>query len=132
MLCDWYGGFFARKGSRTGMARTVGVGIQCFDKIIEGDYFYIDKTGFIKEWWESGYGRYDVMLEPRNCHEDAYILEFKVFQANKEKNLEETVKTALKQIEEKQYTATLETKGITKECIHKYGFAFDGKRVLIG
>ena len=81
---------------------------------------------------ESGYGRYDVMLEPRNCHEDAYILEFKVFQANKEKNLEETVKTALKQIEEKQYTAILETKGITKECIHKYGFAFDGKRVLIG
>ena len=72
------------------------------------------------------------MLEPRNCHEDAYILEFKVFQANKEKNLEETVKTALKQIEEKQYTAILETKGITKECIHKYGFAFDGKRVLIG
>ena len=36
------------------MERTVGIGIQSFDKIIEGNYFYIDKTLFIKEWWESG------------------------------------------------------------------------------
>ena len=36
------------------MARTVGIGIQCFDKIRENHYFYIDKTCFIKEWWESG------------------------------------------------------------------------------
>lgn len=36
------------------MARTVGIGIQDFGKIIENDYFYVDKTAFIKEWWESG------------------------------------------------------------------------------
>lgn len=36
------------------MAKTIGIGIQSFDKIIEGNYFYIDKTSFIKEWWESG------------------------------------------------------------------------------
>ena len=36
------------------MARTVGIGIQNFDKMITNDYFYIDKTLFIKEWWESG------------------------------------------------------------------------------
>ena len=36
------------------MAKTVGIGIQNFDKIIENQYFYIDKTSFIKEWWESG------------------------------------------------------------------------------
>ena len=35
------------------MAKTVAIGIQSFDKIIEGNYFYIDKTSFIKEWWES-------------------------------------------------------------------------------
>ena len=36
------------------MARTVGIGIQSFDKIREENYFYIDKTEFIREWWESG------------------------------------------------------------------------------
>ena len=36
------------------MARTVGIGIQNFDEIISENYFYIDKTHFIKEWWESG------------------------------------------------------------------------------
>ena len=35
------------------MKRTVGIGIQSFEKIIQGNYFYIDKTHFIKEWWES-------------------------------------------------------------------------------
>ena len=35
------------------MARTVGIGIQDFEKIIEGNCFYVDKTAFIKEWWES-------------------------------------------------------------------------------
>ncbi len=36
------------------MARTIAIGEQDFGKIIEKDYFYIDKTGFIKEWWENG------------------------------------------------------------------------------
>ena len=48
------------------MPRTVAIGIQDFEKIRNGNYFYIDKTSFIKEWWESGFGRYDVMLEPKN------------------------------------------------------------------
>ena len=45
---------YGQEGRGTSMARTIGVGIQSFDKIIEDDYFYIDKTSFIKEWWESG------------------------------------------------------------------------------
>lgn len=82
---------------------------------------------------ESGFGRYDVMLEPKNPKEgDAIILEFKVFNRRKENSLEDTVQGALRQIEEKQYETELVARGIPKEKIHKYGFAFEGKKVLIG
>ena len=81
---------------------------------------------------ESGFGRYDVMLEPKNKEDDAIILEFKVFNPRKESSLEETVKSALDQIEEKDYESSLIAKGISKERIRRYGFAFEGKKVLIG
>lgn len=81
---------------------------------------------------ESGFGRYDVMLEPvRPDRDDGIILEFKVFQPRKEKSLEDTVRAALKQLEEKKYETVLVSKGIPKERIRKYGFAFRGKEVLI-
>ncbi len=81
---------------------------------------------------ESGFGRYDVMLEPLNAKDNAIILEFKVRAPEEEKTLEETVQAALLQIEEKKYAQTLVTKGIPEERIRKYGFAFEGKEVLIG
>ena len=81
---------------------------------------------------ESGFGRYDVVLEPRSKEERAFILEFKTYDKADEEGLKETVQAALKQIEEKQYEADLLAKGISAERIRKYGFAFEGKKVLIG
>ena len=82
---------------------------------------------------ESGFGRYDVMLEPRDPQkDDAIILEFKVFDPEEENTLIDAVQEALRQIERKQYAAQLVSRGIPKEHIRNYGFAFQGKNVLIG
>ena len=84
---------------------------------------------------ESGYGRYDIMLEPidkSNENQPGIVIEFKVINPKKEKTLEETVEAALNQIEDKGYDAELVKRGVKKENIHHYGFAFKGKKVLIG
>lgn len=82
---------------------------------------------------ESGFGRYDIMLEPLHPDMDGVIImEFKVFQPKKEKNLEDTAEAALQQIENKKYDTVLLAKGTPKERIRKYGFAFRGKEVWIG
>ena len=84
---------------------------------------------------ESGFGRYDVMMIPREQGDKQYpaiIMEFKVRNSRKEKTLEETVEHALNQIEEMNYDAQLFARGFKKEEIRHYGFAFEGKKILIG
>ena len=80
---------------------------------------------------ESGLGRYDVLLEPADAScDDGIILEFKV-QEPAEGSLQAAVRSALDQIIDRKYAAHLISKGIPKERIRIYGFAFRGKEVLI-
>ena len=81
---------------------------------------------------ESGYGRYDVMLTPVTEMDDAIVIEFKVHEPDEEESLKDTVRTALDQITEKNYDAELLLQGIPADRIRHYGFAFEGKKVLIG
>lgn len=81
---------------------------------------------------ESGYGRYDVMLTPVTEVDDAIVIEFKVHEPDEEESLQDTDRAALNQITEKNYDAELLAQGIPADRIRHYGFAFEGKKVLIG
>ena len=110
------------------------------DKLPESFYhglvlgLLVEQTGQynVRSNRESGYGRYDVMMEPISSGDPTVILEFKLFSSRRgEKTLEDTVDNALKQIEEKQYDAELLDRGIPQDRILKYGLAFRGKECLI-
>ncbi|WP_044974716.1 AAA family ATPase [Ruminococcus sp. HUN007] len=86
----------------------------------------------VKSNRESGFGRYDIMLVPHDKKDRAFIIEFKVVNKNKKETLETALTNALAQIEEKKYEQELLDLGATDDNIIKYGFAFEGKKVLIG
>jgi hypothetical protein len=84
---------------------------------------------------ESGFGRYDVALVPTDGasgSDPAVVIEFKVFDSDYEKTLNDTVARARSQIEEKHYVAGLVARGISVDRIRTYGIAFRGKEVLVG
>ena len=94
----------------------------------------VDKSNdyLVKSNRESGYGRYDVVMEPKDTKNVAVIMEFKVFDVeDDERELADTAENALRQIEEKKYDADLLQRGIPAENILKYGFAFEGEKCLI-
>ena len=82
---------------------------------------------YVKSNRESGFGRYDIMLEPKDKNENSFVMEFKVYKEEKEKTIEDTIENAKKQIEERKYAEDLEERGYTK--ITKIVFAFKGKEV---
>ena len=82
---------------------------------------------YVKSKRESGFGRYDIMLEPKDKNENSFVMEFKVLEDEEEKTIEDTIENAKKQIEERRYADDLEERGYTK--ITKMVFAFKGKEV---
>lgn len=131
------------------MGRRIGIGYQDFEKIRTNNNFYIDKTNFISEWWESGddvtlltrprrfgkthsdlraYQRTPTyMLEPKETEDNAMILEFKVQEAE-EKELSDTVKDALRQIDEKSMRRFLSQRGLQKSASESMDLPFAEKR----
>ena len=94
---------------------------------ILGMSLYLEGEYIVKSNIESGLGRYDVLIEPKNKNKRAYILEFK--STDNVNKLEEISKEALKQIEESKYSSTLKQTG-TKEILY-LGIAFCGKQIRV-
>ena len=86
-------------------------------------------TYYVNSNRESGYGRYDIMLEPKDKNGNSFIMEFKVLENKEEKTIEDTIKNAKKQIEEKRYEENLKERGFKN--ITKMVYAFKGKEVEI-
>lgn len=131
------------------MPRVISTGAQDYEQLISNKCFYVDKTLFIKEWWESQ-DIVTLITRPRrfgktlnmSMLECFWSLKYQgrselfeglnIWREEKYRNLQETVQAALDQIEEKKYEQTLLDHGVKQENIRKYGFAFEGKKVLIG
>lgn len=110
------------------------LGYQNFEEVRIGHIFYIDKTDFIREWWENA-DKVTLITRPRRFGKTLNMstVEFKVLDPDEnEATLEDTLASAHRQIEEKQYEAELIAQGFAFRQIRKYGFAFRGKECLIG
>ena len=95
--------------------------------LIMGMGLYLEGEYITKSNIESGLGRYDFLIEPKNKSKRAFIMEFK--STDSVEKLEEVSKEALKQIEDKKYDISLKQNGV-KEITY-IGIAFCGKEIKI-
>ena len=95
--------------------------------LIMGMGLYLEGEYITKSNIESGLGRYDFLIEPKNKSKRAFIMEFK--STDSVEKLEEVSKEALKQIEDKKYDISLKQNGIKE--ITFIGIAFCGKQIKI-
>ncbi len=100
-----------------------------YHALVAGLLIWISNTHEVKSNRESGYGRYDIMIIPKNPAQIGYIIEFKSVDADSNETIEAAQKAALAQIEAKQYETELRTRGITH--IKKLAIAFLGKKVSV-
>ena len=107
------------------MAKTVGIGLPQFCAGADGG---IGRRYILTSNRESGFGRHDVMLEPRRVEDDGIILEFKARDTDKEKELADTVKEALAQIDRQKYETILAAKGVPKGKYANIRSLSEGKR----
>lgn len=114
----------------------IALGYQNFEEVRIGHIFYIDKTDFIREWWENA-DKVTLITRPRRFGKTLNMsmieFKFKVLDPDEDEvTLEDTIASAHRQMNEKQYEAELITRGFAPQQMRKYGFAFRGKECLIG
>ncbi len=112
------------------------LGYQNFEEVRIGHIFYIDKTDFIREWWENA-DKVTLITRPRRFGKTLNMsmieFKFKVLDPDEDEvTLEDTIASTHRQMNEKQYEAELITRGFAPQQMRKYGFAFRGKECLIG
>ncbi len=100
-----------------------------YHALVAGLLIWISDTHEIKSNRESGYGRYDIMIIPRDLNLPGYVIEFKTVDIEDNETVETAAKAALAQIEEKKYQMELMDRGIKN--IKKLAIVFKGKEVTI-
>ena len=100
-----------------------------YHALVTGLLVWISGTHEIKSNRESGYGRYDISIIPKDTRKIGYVIEFKAAEAEDGETIESAAESALKQIEDKQYETELIERGITH--IKKLAIVFSGKEVLV-
>ena len=100
-----------------------------YHALVTGLLVWITDTHEIKSNRESGYGRYDISIIPKDMRKVGYVIEFKAIEAEDGETVDSAADSALKQIEDKQYETELIERGITN--IKKLAIVFSGKDVFI-
>jgi hypothetical protein len=100
-----------------------------YHALVTGLLIWITDTHEIKSNRESGYGRYDIVIIPRDPFQTGYVIEFKSVEQDENETVENALEAALAQIEKKKYDTELVERGIKQ--IKKLAIVFSGKEVFV-